>query len=241
MESKMFPVSINDKFQFSCSKDAPCFNECCRDLNQFLMPYDILRLKNRMKISSEEFLKKYTSRHTGPETGLPVVTLKPDTADQSKQCPFVTPEGCKVYEDRPSSCRMYPLARMISRSRETGEITEHYALLKEPHCFGFGRGEPETVKEWINSQEITLYNEMNDKLIEFISLKNRIIPGPLDMKASSLFFMACYNLDVFRSHILNNGLPEGFNSANTDAAVNDDVKLLDLGYQWIKFVLFGKI
>lgn len=241
MESKMIPVSINDKFQFSCSKETPCFNECCRDLNQFLMPYDILRLKNRMKVSSEEFLEKYTSRHTGPETGLPVVTLKPDIADQSKQCPFVTPDGCRVYEDRPSSCRMYPLARMISKSRETGEITEHYALLKEPHCFGFDRGEPETVKEWIKSQKIAVYNEMNDKLIEIISLKNRIIPGALDMKSGSLFFMACYNLDAFRSYILNNGMPEGFDPDYTDTELNNDVKLLTLGYQWIKFVLFGKV
>ena len=42
----------NDTFSFSCSKELECFNRCCRDINLFLTPYDILRIKRRLKIPS---------------------------------------------------------------------------------------------------------------------------------------------------------------------------------------------
>ena len=92
MENNMIPLSLNDTFKFSCSKKVPCFNECCRDLNQFLFPYDILRMKNRLGLPSNLFLERYTSEHTGPETGLPIITFKTDPFKELK-CPFVDPSG----------------------------------------------------------------------------------------------------------------------------------------------------
>lgn len=232
-------LSHDDTFRFSCSEDVDCFNECCRDLNQFLTPYDILRLKNRLGIPSGLFLQKYTTMHTGPESGLPVITFKTNP-DFDKKCPFVTDSGCSVYKDRPSSCRMYPLARAISRSRETGEITEHYMLIKEPHCHGFNRGKALTVREWTNNQDIAVYNKMNDMLMEIISLKNRFKPGPLDMKSMHLFHMACYDLDRFRTHIFEKGLLDdfGLKSDILDGIKNDDAELLKLGFRSLKQFLF---
>ena len=43
-------------------------------------------------MTSGEFLERYTTQHTGPETGLPVIALKPDDALELK-CPFVTKSG----------------------------------------------------------------------------------------------------------------------------------------------------
>ena len=151
MENRMIPIAGDDTFKFACSPAVSCFNACCRDLNQFLMPYDILRLKNRLGITSTAFITQYTSQHIGPETGLPVLTLKADPA-AGLECPFVSPSGCRVYEDRPASCRMYPLARAVSRNRETGRITEHFALIREDHCRGFDEGREPTVGEWIAAQ-----------------------------------------------------------------------------------------
>ncbi|QTA89843.1 Putative zinc- or iron-chelating domain-containing protein [Desulfonema magnum] len=229
----MIPLLPEDTFKFSCSKNVPCFNECCRDLNQFLTPYDILRLKNHLKISSGVFLERYTAQHIGPETGLPVVTFKTDPAS-GLECPFVTPSGCSVYEDRPSSCRTYPLARLASRSRETGKITEQYVLLKESHCLGFEQEQTWTVREWVKNQDIEIYNEMNDLLMEVISLKNRLHPAPLDIKARHFFHMACYDLDAFRSQLDNFNL----DADTLEAAKKDDTELLKLGMQWIKKTLF---
>jgi Fe-S-cluster containining protein len=239
MRTNMKPLSKDDTFRFSCSKQVPCFNNCCRDLNQFLTPYDILRLKNRLGIPSSLFLDQYTAQHSGPESGLPIVTLKSNTANELK-CPFVTPSGCSVYEDRPSSCRAYPLVRVVSRSRETGKITECYMLLKEAHCRGFDQGHSQTVREWIDDQGLSVYNEVNDLLLDIISLKNRLIPGPMDIKSKYLFNMACYDLDRFRSHIFDKGLLDDMNldSGTLDVIYRDEVALLKLGLRWLKQMLF---
>jgi len=71
----MIPVHERDPMPFECCSENPCFNECCRDLNQALTPYDILRLKRNLGISSQVFLKRYTSFHFGPGSGLPIVEL----------------------------------------------------------------------------------------------------------------------------------------------------------------------
>ena len=135
----MTPISEDTPFRFLCDKSIPCFNECCRDLNQFLTPYDILRIKKSLNLTSSEFLSQYCKQHTGPESGLPIITLKP-VDDMDLKCPFVTPEGCHIYDDRPSSCRMYPLARAISRNRLTGEKTVQYMLMmKSPTAMGLSK------------------------------------------------------------------------------------------------------
>ena len=192
-------------------------------------------------MSSGEFLRKYTSQHTGPESGLPIVTLKP--SDPYKLiCPFVTETGCRVYENRPSSCRTYPLMRGLTRSRSTGEMTAQFMVLRESHCLGFEEGKTRTLQQWIDEQGLAVYNENNDKLMHIISLKNRLIPGPLDSKSSHLFHTALYDLDDFRLQIQNNGLLDNFhvNSRVMDAALKSDVALLELGLQWIKHVLFNR-
>ena len=71
-------LSLNDSFTFKCGSERRCFNECCRDLNQFLTPYDILRLRAHLGVTTGEFLSRHASEHTGPETGLPIITLRTD-------------------------------------------------------------------------------------------------------------------------------------------------------------------
>ena len=239
MEESFKPLSPDDRFCFSCTNRLLCFNECCRDLNQYLSPYDILRLKNNLGISSGMFLKTYTSHHTGPETGLPVITLKTDSASGSI-CPFVVPSGCKVYKDRPSSCRTYPLARLVSRNRESGRLSEYYMIIKETHCLGFNNGKEQTVREWIIEEDIEPYNRMNDMLMEIISLKNQIIPGELDVKSGYLIRTALYDIDAFRSQIFSYGIEPDNNINNDDliAAKQDDTALLRVAFSWVKQNIF---
>jgi len=246
MEHTLIPLSLDDTFKFSCSSGVPCFNECCKDVNQFLTPYDVLRLKRhfgpKYNMSSGEFLEKYTTQHMGPETGLPVVCLKTDPAD-GFTCPFVSPQGCRVYDSRPSSCRTYPLARMLSRSRETGQITIQYGLLVEPHCHGHGQNCTQTVREWIDSQGIAPYDAMNDRMMDIISLKNRLIPGALDLKSRHLFSMACYDLDAFRKYLTDNFSYQrlGLSADSWKLLLEDDVELLKFSLNWLKQALFGSL
>jgi Fe-S-cluster containining protein len=241
MEPNLTNISPEAPFRFACSSKVPCFNECCRNLNQFLTPYDILRLKNHFDMSSGDLLKKYCSQHTGPESGLPIVTLRSGSAPQLI-CPFVTAAGCSVYENRPSSCRTYPLVRAISRSRETGIISERFMVLKESHCLGFNEYKTQTARQWIAQQGLAEYYQYNDLLMEIISLKNQVRPDPLDRKSGHIFHLTLYDLDSFRLQIFDNNLIEDceMEPAMIEAIKTDDVALLEFGIEWVKRELFGQ-
>ena len=229
----------DEQFSFACSPDVACFNACCRDLNQSLFPYDILRLKGRLRLSSNEFLGRYTSQHIGPGSGLPIVTLKSNDRGRLT-CPFVSEKGCSVYSDRPASCRTYPLVRAISRCRETGRITERFMLLNEPHCLGHKEPRKQTVRQWIEDQEIETYNYINDKLMQIIRLKNQVLPGPLDLKTCRLVYLALYDLDNFRNQFFNNRLLDNIDvdPQKLAATETDDTALLEVAIEWVKQELF---
>jgi len=134
------------------------------------------------------------------------------------------------------------LARAISRSRETGEMTEHFALIREDHCSGCEQAHTQTVREWIQDQELGLFNRFNDMLMEIISLKNQMHPAPLDIREQRIFQLALYDLDGFRQHFQDHGLPDDSEMAAARIEIlDDDVKLLEFGHRWIKQALFGKV
>ena len=45
-------IEAGDTFNFRCYPGIGCFNLCCRNLNLFIYPYDLIRLKNALGISS---------------------------------------------------------------------------------------------------------------------------------------------------------------------------------------------
>mgnify|MGYP003572990922 CR=1 FL=1 len=59
-------LGLDDTFEFSCHPGISCFNQCCADVNIFLSPYDVLRMKKRLSVPSTEFLDTYT-RLPGPK------------------------------------------------------------------------------------------------------------------------------------------------------------------------------
>jgi hypothetical protein len=241
METDMIPLALEDRFQFACGPEVDCFNACCRDLNQFLTPYDIYRLKSRLNLPAGEFLRRFTVEHLGPQTGLPVISLKA-VPEADLRCPFVVETGCQVYEDRPSSCRTYPLARAITRSRETGEVTEYFALMCEDHCRGHKQPRTQTVREWIEDQQLEEYNRFNDMLMDIISLKNQLHPAPLDLREQRMFHLALYDLDGFRHHLQegNYSKEHPLGKAVHAALEGTEVDLLVFAHTWIRWTLFGK-
>ena len=143
-------LTAKTKFKFACHKGLSCYTQCCRKVNIWLLPYDVLRMKNALGISSEEFLLKYTLPRKG-QKGLPVLLLKMED-NEEKTCPFVTPDGCTIYPDRPWPCRAYP----IEQTEKDGE----YHFIKFPFCKGFEEEREWTVEEWIEDQGLKPYLEM---------------------------------------------------------------------------------
>jgi hypothetical protein len=147
-----------------------------------------------------------------------------------------------VYAARPCACRIYPIVRVIAKSRESGEISQRFMVLKESHCLGFDENKEQTVGQWIEQQALRVYNEFNDRLMEIISLKNRLMPGPLDTKSRTIFHLALYDLDNFRSQIFEKNLPGDMeiDETETKKAKTDDAALLKIGIQWVIRELFCK-
>ena len=234
--------SIPDrKFRFACHKDLPCFTKCCANLNLVLTPYDVLRFKNGLNLSSEEFLENYTTSYIDEAYGVPVVKLKMNN-DESRRCPFVSPEGCAVYEDRPGACRLYPLGRAASKISEECPAGEYYFVVKESHCLGFNEKREWTVQEWIINQGVDEDNEINDLFMNITAGRRAKTIKALSDKQLQMFYMACYNLDEFRRFVFETTFLDKFDIAQDvlKHIKTDNMKLMAFAFQWLKFSLFGE-
>lgn len=226
--------------KFWCHPEIPCFTACCADLHLVLTPYDILRMKRRLQLSSGEFLKQYTESHDGRESIFPLMRLKMRD-DEGRRCPLVSPKGCTIYEDRPGACRLYPLGRGAASEVPGSGEQEFYFVINESHCLGFKEEKEWTVQEWIQDQGVRLYNEMNRPWMEIVTSKN---PRLRELTAQKLemFFLVSYNLDRFRDFVFHTKFLTVFDlvAEEIEGAASDEVQLLKLGMRWLRFALFGE-
>jgi len=128
-------IAETDDFPFSCHPGVPCFNHCCADINIVLTPVDVLRLARRLGITTTDFLDQYCLHPITKELSLPVVVLRMGD-DPAKKCQFVGEEGCTVYEDRPWSCRMYPVGMAIPPARAGVDPKPIFFLFEDDFCEG---------------------------------------------------------------------------------------------------------
>ena len=68
-------LTLDDAFQFRCHPGIDCFNACCRNIDITLTPYDIIRLKRRLKLDSDAFVASYTTPFELDFHGLPGLKL----------------------------------------------------------------------------------------------------------------------------------------------------------------------
>ena len=226
-------LSLESRFRFSCHNEISCFNTCCADINIFLMPYDILRMRRATGLSSGEFLKEYTIPLLADE-GLPLVVLKM-MDDKNKICPFVTSDGCKVYQDRPWSCRMYPV--FPSSSGEEGFI-----IKEGDSCLGCKEEKWWTIEGWKKDQGIDIYDKMNESYKE-ITLHDYFLKGnKLDPGRSKMLYMACYDLDEFKRFLFETRFFDVYDVERgiVERVKEDGGELLSFGYKWVRFNLFGE-
>ena len=155
------------KFCFSCKKEYSCFNQCCADTNIFLTPYDVLRMRKHLNISSEEFLNKYTIQTFTKEQKLPVVVLKL-LDDDKKNCPFVKEEGCTIYEDRPWSCRMYPIGLASQKTRTEDPGNEFFFLQQDDFCEGHKSKQEWIIDSWMFNQGVGPYEQVSSYYREIV-------------------------------------------------------------------------
>jgi hypothetical protein len=226
-------------FTFRCHPGVPCFNECCGDINIFLTPYDIVRLKQHLGITSTEFLARYTISPFDKNLKYPVLLLQMND-DENKSCPFVSKQGCEVYENRPWACRMYPLG-LAQPGETSAELdSEFYFLLKESMCKGHLEDHDQTVGEWVEDQGIEQYNQMGEDFKNLTTHEFFMEGNDLDPKQIEMFFLAVYDVDRFRKFVFETSFLEKFDiDEQTQTRLReDDLELLKLGMNWLRFSVF---
>ena len=233
-------VGLKNRFKFKCHPGVSCFTKCCRGINIILTPYDVILLKNRLGLSSEEFLAIYTEPHIMEKTDLPVVTLKL-LDDEQQSCPFVRDDGCIVYQDRPTTCRYYPLGVASLTHKEGADDEGFYFFVDEAHCRGFEEDQQWTVAEWRKDQGVDRHDDINAEWTDLV-VRKRSFPVNIKLTEQSkqMFFLASYNIDKFREFVFSSSFLERYDidAATQEKIKADEMELLNFGMRWLKFILY---
>jgi hypothetical protein len=250
LEETIFPspvqpvkLSLDDIIQFHCHKEITCFNVCCKQIDITLTPYDILRLKKRLGLTSSEFLAQYTVPFEMDSQGMPGVKLR--TADDNPSCLFLTEEGCGLYEDRPTACRYYALGLLSMRRENASEDEDAYFLVEEDHCLGHQEPRTISVGDYRQEQGVDYYDKMNRAWRQIILKKRSSGPavGTPTVRSYQFFFLVCYNLDDFRAFVQSSGFSNVYDldTQLLEQLNTDDEALLTFGFRLLKQVLFGEM
>jgi hypothetical protein len=229
-------------FSFRCHEGLDCFTRCCRNLNLFLYPYDVLRLKNRLGITSDAFLDRHVDVVLRESNYLPDVLLTMNE-DKEKTCPFLTDRGCTVYPDRPDTCRTFPLEQGILFEDPKGHAKDIYFYKPPDFCLGRHEAQEWTTRTWEEDQGAVVFHRMTAEWAEIKALFHCNPWGPEGPsgKRARMAFMATYNLDSFREFVFASSFLKRYKVKQEvlKRIASDEVALMRFGFQWVKLFVWG--
>ena len=236
------PLAEDDRFRFRCHHGLSCFNQCCRNLNLFLYPYDVLRLKKCLNLDSGQFLDRHVDVVLREGNHFPDVLLR--MADNaSKTCPFLSATGCRVYPDRPDTCRTFPVEHGLLFSDRPGE-EEIVSFFRPPEfCRGQYEDQELTRAQWAEDQEAGMHNRMTARwaAIKALFHENPWGPEGVNGPKGKMAFMAAYNLDRFRGFVFESSFLKRYRIKKTlvKKLRASDRELLLFGFEWIRYFVWG--
>ena len=235
-------MTLESRIKFRCHPGVSCFTACCGHINIILTPFDILRIRRFLgNLDANEFLLRFTTPTNLEKTDMPGVKIH---LDENGRCPFVTPEGCTIYEARPTTCRYYPvgMANFHEGAAEGTGSEEFYFLVKEPHCKGHEEEKIQTIAEWRKDQGIDVSDEMNKEWMELVMRRKSFgLQATLSEQAKKMFFMTSTNLDKFREFIFKSSFLDIYDiDAETLERIKaDDIELMKFSFKYLASSLFG--
>jgi Fe-S-cluster containining protein len=235
-------ILAGERFAFRCHGGLSCFNLCCRNLDLYLYPYDVLRLCKALHLSSETFMERHTDVVMRKGEYFPEVLLRM-AENEEKTCPFLTEAGCSVYMDRPDTCRTFPIEQGTILSPD-GRVVEAVAFFRPPDfCMGQKEEKLWTLEAWAKDQDAERHNRMTREwgLVRSLFSKD---PWGLEGfygKKGKMAFMSVYHLDAFRAFLFESSF---FKRYKVDPDLKrkikrDDVALLRFGFDWIRHSVWG--
>jgi len=233
MKETREPLQPRDTFSFSCHAGLSCFTSCCRDVNILLSPYDIIRMKRRLGLSSTEFLARFTKTLVAPKTAFLAVQLKMDE-ESGRRCYFVGSGGCSIYEDRPWSCRMYPLD-------VDGDCGQYRLIVDRSRCHGLDVREGTNLAQWFRDQGLGPYTAESERFAAVTDDDNLTAWRVSHPQGAHIFHLACYDLDRFRELVFREALYDMIEAGgiNLDELRGDDLALLAFAYAWLRALAVG--
>jgi Fe-S-cluster containining protein len=244
------PVRLKpgDTFAFRCHRGVSCWNACCHGADVTLTPHDILRLSRHLGLKPAELLERHTVPAVHEPSDMPVVKLKMAGDRGEGPCTFMVPEGCSVYADRPLTCRYYPLGLASHKLKDSDKKEDFHFLVKESHCKGHEEAKTQTVEAFRREQGVAEYEAVNrgwvDILMKLASWKS--IGGPMgkapSQQARQMFFMVSTDVERFRRFVFGTRFLKIYDipAEAVERVKTDDEALLQLGFEWLKNVLFNE-
>ncbi|MCK5515562.1 MAG: YkgJ family cysteine cluster protein [Desulfobulbaceae bacterium] len=235
-------LTYDSPLQFECHPGVSCFTACCHNIKIVLTPYDILILSKRLNVPSHEFVTEYTEPNYLEKTDMPGVQIK--LTGEKNGCPFVTPEGCTVYEDRPTACRYYPvgMADFHEGGSDDARVDKFFFIVKEPHCKGFDEPKKWTIRDWRADQGVDVRDEMNKEWLRLIMRRKSFgLQASLSDSAKRMFFMASTDLGNFRRFVFESSFLDTYEVDDEilEKIKTDDVALMHFSFKYLANTLFG--
>jgi uncharacterized protein len=229
-------LSPDSSFTFHCQAGLPCFNQCCHAPTIILSPYDLLRLKQALGITSGQVLERYTRQEIEPNANLPLVFVDAFRSAEGG-CPFLGAQGCTVYPHRPAACRLFPLT-MGSRLTPDG-VEDHFFCRRLDYCRGFEAGDEWTVADWLDNQGFPEYDQGRREWLEILLQAGLAAPPVVDALIQNLFAVLAYDLDRFRRLVFDPVFLEAYDleAAALQDLETDDLALLKFSYRFLPTLL----
>lgn len=236
--------TLDSKLKFRCHPGVSCFTQCCGNIKIMLTPYDILQIRRHLdNMDAAEFLHTYTQPTYIEKTDLPGVAIK---LDENGRCPFIisATEGCRIYPDRPTACRYYPvgMANFHEGAQQHQTSEEFYFIVKEPHCKGFEEDKVWTIREWREDQGVDLRDRMNKAWMEIVMRRKSFgYQATLSEQAKRMFFMASTDLDQFRKFVFKSSFLDTYliDADVVEKIRDDDVELMHFAVKFLASSMFG--
>ena len=245
------PVKLTqeDTFCFKCHKGVSCWNECCHGADVTLTPFDILRLGEHFSVRPSDIVKEFAVPAMHEGSNLPVAKLRMSGKQGDGPCVFMDEErGCKVYENRPATCRYYPLGLGVLKMKGQEEKSDMFFMVKESHCKGHEEKQEQSVGTYRTQQGVQPYDLLNERWIDILMKMAswRSIGGPggsdASKQAKQMFYMVSTDLDAFRRFVFETKFLDTY-EIDPDMIENiktNDEAILQLGFDWMRNVLFNE-
>jgi hypothetical protein len=235
-------LTLDSPLKFECHSGVSCFTACCHNIKIVLTPYDILVLSKRLKMEGHEFISAHTEPVYLEKTDMPGVQIK--LTEEKGGCPFVTPDGCTVYTDRPTACRYYPvgMADFHEGGSDDPALDKFFFIVKEPHCKGFEEPKEWTIRDWRADQGVDKRDELNKEWLRLVMRRKSFgLQATLSESAKRMFFMASTDLGSFRKFVFESSFLDIYeiDKETIDKIKNDDVELMLFSFKYLANTLFG--